>query len=179
LNVLKTNWATLTPVIVAISEDAGIDSIGPVRESGIETTKWNTVQIDQKTLLTNRPGVFAAGDLTTGPNTVVEAIAAGKKSAVMIERFLKNKEFIQPAEPCLPKVYVEPVPIDIEMQQHGRAETPRAPAEWRKRSFAEAEVSLSVEEASREAGRCLRCDLEFTKKPELEKESLPVGEKTA
>jgi len=169
----------LDTLIVAISEDAGIDSIGPVRESGIETTKWNTVQIDQKTLLTNRPGVFAAGDLTTGPNTVVEAIAAGKKSAVMIERFLKNKEFIQPAEPCLPKVYVEPVPIDIEMQQHGRAETPRAPAEWRKRSFAEAEVSLSVEEASREAGRCLRCDLEFTKKPELEKESLPVGEKTA
>ena len=169
----------LDTLIVAISEDAGIDSIGPARESGIETTKWNTVQIDQKTLLTNRLGVFAAGDLTTGPNTVVNAIAAGKKSAVMIERFLKNKELIQPAEPCLPKVYIEPVPIDVEMQQHGRAETPRAPAEWRKRSFAEAEVSLSVEEASREAGRCLRCDLEFTKSKEDEKESLSIGEKIA
>ncbi|MCD6162396.1 MAG: FAD-dependent oxidoreductase [candidate division Zixibacteria bacterium] len=169
----------LDTLVVAISEDAGVDSIGPVQKSGIETTKWNTVQIDQKTLLTNRPGVFAAGDLVTGPNTVVQAIAAGKKSAVMIERFLKNEELIQPAKPCLPKVYVEPVPVDTEIQQYSRAETPRAPAEWRKRSFAEAEVSLSVEEAANEARRCLRCDLEFTKKPELEEESLPTGEKTA
>jgi len=43
-----------------------------------------------------------------------------------------------------------------------RVETPRAPAEWRRRNFAEVEVSLSIDEAYREARRCLRCDLEFT-----------------
>jgi NADH-quinone oxidoreductase subunit F len=168
----------LDTLIVAISEDSGVDSISSAGSSGIEITKWNTVKIDSKTLQTNRPGVFAAGDLVTGPNTVVQAIAAGKKAAVMIERFLKNEELIQPAQPNLPKVYVEPVPVDLEMQQFDRAETPRAPAEWRKRSFAEVEVSLSAEEAGKEARRCLRCDLEFTKKYKDEiKQPLPAGEK--
>jgi NADH-quinone oxidoreductase subunit F len=167
----------LDTLIVAISEDAGIDCLGPAIKSGLETTKWNTVKVDPETLLTNRPGVFAAGDLVTGPNTVVQAIAAGKKAAVMIERLLKNEDLIQPVQPNLPKVFVEPVGIDQEMQQLNRAETPRAPAEWRKRSFAEVEVALSVEEAMNEARRCLRCDLEFTKRAKAEEnESLPIGE---
>ena len=170
----------LDTLIVAIGEDSSTDCIDPVSESEIEITKWGTVQADSKTFLTNLPGVFAAGDLVTGPNTVVEAIAAGKKAAVMIERFLKNEELVRPAEPCIPKVYIEPVAVDDEMQKAGRARTPQAPAEWRKRSFAEIEVSLSVDEATREAMRCLRCDLEFTKKPEVEeKKTLPIGEKMA
>jgi len=52
-----------------------------------------------------------------------------------------------------------------------RVETPRASVEWRKRNFAEVEVSLSVAEACRESHRCLRCDLEFTKpKPPVAQE---------
>ena len=164
-------------LIVAISEDAGVDCLGPAIKSGIETTQWGTVKIDPETLLTNRPGVFAAGDLVTGPNTVVQAIAAGKKAAVMIGRLLKNESLIQPVKPNLPKVYIEPVEIDQEIQPLNRAETPRAPAEWRRRSFAEVEVALSVEEAMSEAKRCLRCDLEFTKRAAVEEnKSLPIGE---
>jgi hypothetical protein len=50
---------------------------------------------------------------------------------------------------------------------------PTLPAELRKRSFAEVELTLSVEEATREARRCLRCDLEFTR---TEKEDASHGE---
>jgi NADH-quinone oxidoreductase subunit F len=164
-------------LIVAISEDAGVDCLGPAIKSGIETNEWGTVKTDPETLLTNRPGVFAAGDLVTGPNTVVQAIAAGKKAALMIERLLKNEDLIQPVKPNLPKVFIEPVEIDQEVQPLNRAETPRAPAEWRRRSFAEVEVALSVEEAMSEAKRCLRCDLEFTKRAVVEEnKSLPIGE---
>jgi len=120
--------------------------------------------------------------VVTGPNTVVEAIADGKKAAAMIERYLRNEELIWPSEPRLPRVYVEPVQTDEEgTQQDERAETPRAPAEWRKRNFAEVEVSFSDEEATHEACRCLRCDLEFTKPKEVETETEArpgiVGEK--
>jgi NADH-quinone oxidoreductase subunit F len=172
----------LDTLVVAIGEDSGVDAIGPARLSRIETTRANTVKVDPVTLLTNRPGVFAAGDVVTGPNTVVEAIAAGKKAAVMIDRFVRNEELMQPAEPCLPRVYVEPVQTDEEGTQQGeRVETPRAPAEWRKRNFAEVEVSLSIDEATHEACRCLRCDLEFTKPKEVETETEAkpaiVGEK--
>ena len=159
----------LDTLVVAIGEDSGIDAIGPARLSRIETTRWNTVKADPTTLLTNRPGVFAAGDVVTGPNTVVEAIAAGKRAAVMIDRFVRNEDMVQPAEPYLPKVYIEPVKMDTEdAQPADRVETPRAPAEWRRRNFAEVEVSLSIDEATHEACRCLRCDLEFTKPKEVE-----------
>ena len=134
-----------------------MDAIGPARLSGVETTRRNTVKVDTTTLLTNREGVFAAGDVVTGPNTVVEAIAAGKKVAKTIERYLHNSPMIQPAEPRLPRVYIEPVKLDEnEEVSTDRTETPRAPAEWRKRNFAEVEVSLSIDEATCEARRCLR-----------------------
>jgi len=159
----------LDTLVIAIGEDSGTDCISPARSSGIEVTDWSTVKIDPATLQTNRPGVFAAGDVVTGPNTVVDSIAAGKKAAVMIDRYLKKEPLIQqPAEPLLPRVYVEPVELDQDIVSSERAETPRAPAEWRKRNFAEVEVSFSIREATQEAYRCLRCDLEFTRPKEDE-----------
>lgn len=167
----------LETLIVAISEDSGIDSIGPARSSKIEVTNWNTVKVDGKTLQTSRPGVFAAGDVVTGPNTVIEAIAAGKKTAVMIDHYIKGENLDQPAKLELPRVYIEPVEVeDEDTSQVGRVETPRASVDWRKRNFAEVEVSLSVEEAMCEAKRCLRCDLEFTQPQEIEEPQVIAGE---
>jgi len=102
--------------------------------------------------------------VVTGPNTVVEAIAAGKRAAVMIDRFVRNKDLVEPSAPHLPSCYIEPVKMDAgQGPSADRVETPRAPAEWRKRNFSEVEVSFSIDEATYEACRCLRCDLEFTK----------------
>ena len=82
----------LDTLIVAISEDSGVDSIGPARSSKVEITDWNTVKVEKNTLLTSRPGVFAAGDVVTGPNTVIDAIAAGKKAAEMIDYYIKSEK---------------------------------------------------------------------------------------
>jgi len=167
----------LDTLIVAISEDSGIDSIGPARSSKIEVTNWNTVKVDGKTLQTSRPGVFAAGDVVTGPNTVIEAIAAGKKTAVMIDHYIKGENLDQPAKLELPRIYIEPIEVeDEDTSQVGRVETPRASVDWRKRNFAEVEVSLSVEEAMCEAKRCLRCDLEFTQPQEIDEPQVIAGE---
>jgi NADH-quinone oxidoreductase subunit F len=159
----------LDTLIVAISEDSGVDCISPARSGGIEITSYNTVRVDRDTMMTSRQGVFAIGDVVTGPNTVINAIAAGKKVAVLIDRFVRGEQLIQPAVKNLPKVYVEPISLDVQFSAEvSRAETPRASVAWRKRNFAEVEVTFSVEEASREARRCLRCDLEFTKPKEAE-----------
>jgi len=160
----------LDTLIVAISEDSGTDCISPAKSSGIEITKWSTVQINSTTMQTNKKGVFAAGDVTTGPNTVIQAIAAGKRAAFMIEKYLLGEKLVKPVKSTIPKVYVEPVSVDV-IEAHedgGRIETPRASVAWRKRNFAEVEVSMSAQEATREACRCLRCDLEFTQPEESE-----------
>lgn len=160
----------LDTLVVAISEGSDTDCISVAGASRIDVSAAGTVKVDPETLLTNRRGVFAGGDVVTGPNTVIDAIAAGKRAAGVMERFLRGEDLKQPAQPRLPKVFVEPLtPVDEEVAVLRRAETPRAPVEWRRRGFAEVEMSLSAEEATCEARRCLRCDLEFTQ-PRAEEE---------
>ncbi len=172
----------LDTMIVAISEGSDIDSISVASSMKIKTDdKKSTVVVDFDTLLTNRPGVFAGGDLITGPNTIVDAIAAGKKAAVMIDRYVKGEELRQPPEIRLPSVFVAPPDNGNDFEPASRrVDTPRAIVEWRKRGFAEVEMSLTREEAMRESLRCMRCDLEFTKPDEPEEikeaeELVPAG----
>jgi hypothetical protein len=66
-------------------------------------------------------------------------------------------------------VFVEPAFLDEEeVVDARRAEPPKMRPEARIQSFEEVEGPLSVEDATREARRCLRCDLEFTRPAEPE-----------
>ena len=160
-------------LIVTIGDEP---DIAYVASMGLAISEKGTLAVDPDTLATNRPGVFAGGDVVTGPNTVVEGIAAGKKAAVMIDRFLRGEELNKPQTPRLPQVYVSPVPVDeAETLTSDRAAPPTLPADIRRRSFAEVELALSLDEATREARRCLRCDLEFTKAAHEEAMGVTVG----
>ena len=79
---------TIDTLIIAISEKPDIDNLAG---DDIDVTKRGTVMADSATMATSRAGVFAGGDAVTGPNTVVEAIAAGKKAAIIIEQYLREK----------------------------------------------------------------------------------------
>jgi NADH-quinone oxidoreductase subunit F len=159
---------SLDTLIVAISEGSDVDCVAVAGANRIDVDeKRGMIRVDPETLCTNRPGVFAGGDVVTGPNTVVDAIAAGKKVAVMIDRYLRGEELKQPAERRIPRQYVEPSKTNgTGSASRSRIGLPRMSAESRKRGFAEVELTLSEEEAVQEAGRCLRCDLEFTQPQE-------------
>ncbi len=60
-------------------------------ESGIETTRWNTFNVDQETFMTNVPGVFSAGDVETGPDIAIRACAGGRKAAYGMIRYIEAK----------------------------------------------------------------------------------------
>lgn len=153
----------LDTVIVAISEAPDFASFSGSGRYTPDVTGWGTVSTDSETLSTSIPGVFAGGDLVSGPNTVIEAIMDGKKVANVITRFLNGEELKQPVFQRLPDVHIAPSELFADGPEiDDRIETPKAAVDWRKRNFAEVEVSMSVEEATNEARRCLRCDLEFT-----------------
>jgi NADPH-dependent glutamate synthase beta subunit-like oxidoreductase len=161
----------LDTLIVAISETPESECLANM---GIDVDRGR-LRIDRETLCTTRNGVFGGGDVVTGPNTVVEAIASGKLAATMIDRYINGEELNQASEPRLPKEYIEQVPLSAEeVEQVKRVKVPTIPACDRK-DFAEVEMGLSVDDAVREARRCLRCDLEFTR-PDVEKEETPVAE---
>jgi NADH-quinone oxidoreductase subunit F len=171
------NVIPLDTLIVAISEGSDTDcvTVAGANRLAIDDRK-NTVIADLETLCTNRPGVFAGGDVVTGPNTVVDAIAAGKRAAVVIDRYVRGEELKQPSALRVPRHYIEPLKTNGSGEPTTRAEVPRIPIDRRKREFSEVELSLSVDEAMREAARCLRCDLEFTRQHQHEEHVEPLKE---
>ncbi|MCL5036312.1 MAG: FAD-dependent oxidoreductase [Chloroflexi bacterium] len=58
----------------------------------IKTTKWCTIEVNEVTQETSEPGIFAGGDVTLGPATVVEAIACGKRAALGIRKYLETRD---------------------------------------------------------------------------------------
>lgn len=149
----------LDTLVAAISEEpenAGLD--------GLKLTKWNSISVNTESYATSRPGVFAGGDLVTGPSTVIGAVAAGKQAAMMMDRYVKGKLMKMLPQTILPTFYVEPVNlIDEDATPTARIHAPELPAEERRKSYAEVEMCVKAEDARSEACRCLRCDLEFTR----------------
>ena len=168
----------LDTLIVAIGERPDSDCLASM---GLELDKGGRLRVDGKTLGANRKGVFAGGDLVTGPNTVVDAIAAGRKAAKVIDHYLRGEELVEPPRVKLPAVFIEPADLsDEELEDAVRAEPATLSAKSRKQGSAEVEMALSVEQARREARRCLRCDLEFTRpQQDGEAECAAVEEKSA
>jgi NADH-quinone oxidoreductase subunit F len=152
----------LDTLIVAISEQPETNGL-----ESVKTTRWGTVNANAESFVTSRPGVFAGGDVTTGPNTVIKAIAAGKNAAVMLQNFVTGKLLKQLPKVKLPSFYVEPVHA---MEDEDEAEVmvervkqPHLPVEKRRGNFAEVDLCITEEAAQCEARRCLRCDLDFTR----------------
>lgn len=76
-------------IVPAISQSADLSFLP--KEHGLELSRWQTFEIDEQTGMTNVPGVFAGGDVVTGPGIAIEAIAGGKKAAAGIHEYLRNK----------------------------------------------------------------------------------------
>ena len=166
-------FVPLDNLIVTIGDTP---DVGYITYMGIDVNKWGTLIVNEDTLETNRPGVFAGGDVVTGPNTVVEAIAAGKKAAIMIDRFLNGEELGKPLDRKMPSVYVPPKEVvgEESEEEMKRIKLPTISAAKRRTTLEEVEKTLSEESAVYEASRCMRCDLEFTytEKIKIEQEEL-------
>jgi NADH-quinone oxidoreductase subunit F len=124
-----------------------------------ETTRWNLLAVDPCTLQTNIPGVFAGGDVITGPATVIEAIAAGKMAAASIDSYIRGRKFEGYKRPRF-RMRIEAIQLTKEEEDLKRPKMPLLSVDKRLQSFEEVELGCTEEMAIREAKRCRRCDLE-------------------
>ena len=76
-------------IVPAISQSVDL-SLLP-QEHEFKLSRWLTFEIDEETGATNIPGVFAGGDVVTGPGIAIDAIAGGKRAAVGIHAYLRSK----------------------------------------------------------------------------------------
>jgi heterodisulfide reductase subunit A-like polyferredoxin len=141
-------------IIPAIGQEPDLAFLG--EKSGLEVSKWNLLVVNPETLQTNIPGVFAGGDIITGPATVIEAVDAGKRAARYMAKYLQGEELPKEwqDEPPMGTNWVE-IPDDEPVKNRLRA--PTLAVEKRLTGFNEVNLTADEESAKAEAERCINC----------------------
>jgi NADPH-dependent glutamate synthase beta subunit-like oxidoreductase len=128
----------------------------------IDTDRRKRIMANMDTGQSSREGVFAGGDAVSGPATVIEAIAAGRKAAMAMDKYLGGNGYIKQ------RLYdwQHPDPRLGVVKDFGnlkRAKATEIPVNDRmKPGFPEIERTFDEETALKEASRCLRCRLRLT-----------------
>ncbi|HDY68548.1 MAG TPA: FAD-binding protein, partial [Candidatus Scalindua sp.] len=145
-------------IITAISQEADLKFL----EEGydIDVTRWGTLAVDDN-LKSNKEGIFAGGDVTLGPSTIIECIAQGHTAAKSIDRYIRGEEVQESKD----KAWVTLIEGDfISEREKNYDVTPRRemktlPETDREGTFNLVEFGLTESQAQIEAERCLKCDL--------------------
>ena len=140
-----------------LSCDALIMAVGQTADAGalkLEANADGTARVGAA-LETPTRGVFAAGDVVSGPKTIIEAIAQGRGASVSIDRYLGGDGRIDADGP------LEEVAEPPEAKPAGahRPRPERVPPMGRIRGFGLVEFGYDEETAALEAERCLACDI--------------------
>ena len=126
----------------------------PVRLAG------STLHVDPATGETAVPGVFAGGEIATGPGAMIDAVANGKRVAEAVDRFLGGDGVVETdwAERAPTAGYDGRRPKGFADRTRAHAAT--LPVGERHDGFPEVELPLDEAAARAEADRCFHCDLE-------------------
>ena len=141
-------------IIPAIGQEPDLDFLG--KDDGLEVSKWNLLVVNPETLQTNRPGIFAGGDVITGPATVIEAVEAGKRAARYMCKYMQGEKLPTEwqEEPPVGTNWVE-IPEDEPAKP--RLKVPTLPVEKRLSGFEEVNLLADEQAAQEESARCLNC----------------------
>jgi len=136
-------------VIMAVGQ--GVDKAALPKD--LEYASWGTVKVDQLTLQTNIEGVFAGGDVVSGPSDVIAAVAAGKEAAISIDRHLRGVDLKEGRSETRKRV------ADVSKEGVEKKARPSMPtiAPNKREGFTEVELGLDEKTAIEEAQRCLNC----------------------
>ncbi|MFH0811746.1 MAG: NAD(P)-binding protein, partial [Pseudomonadota bacterium] len=138
-------------VVPAIGQSIDLSFLPEEKKPNV--SKRGGVEVDPVTYATNVPGIFAGGDMVTGPATVVEAIGAGREGAISISRYLQGVDLYAGREKKLPVVDLTPENIKKQPRQN----PPKTLVSDRIKNFQEVQKGFTEEEALAEAKRCLNC----------------------
>ena len=144
-------------VIPAIGQK--IDTSWAVRVPDLKWSRRNTLNVNPQTMQTSIPYVFAGGDAVTGPDTVIQAVAAGHKAVEAIHRYINDKdlELYTHKRDALKKSGTDWQKIPEGLAQKTRVYPKHLDAKMSAACFDEVDLGFSESAAQQEARRCLNC----------------------
>lgn len=139
-------------IVLAVGQTADLSYIEDV--GAIESSRGH-LQVSDENLSTGEKGVFAGGDVVSGPDSIIGAIAHGRKAASAIDRYLGGNGGIEEILALLEDVvYLMPFSYELKPRNGMRMLKP-----WeRLKGFEQVELGLEEEQAQEESSRCLNCD---------------------
>ena len=147
-------------VIMAIGQRTNLKFI--TEADGVKLTPRGLIEADPVTKATSREGVFAGGDVETGPWIAIGAVAAGREAATSIDRFLSGQDLKfgrnLPIRP-IPKEEGKWNPVPPDIQKKHRALMATLPVEEWIKGFKEINLGYKEEQALEEAARCINCGI--------------------
>ncbi len=142
----ETLLQSFNAIYIAVGA-AGAESMARLFK-GLKRTRRGTVQVDLVTLETGLKGVFAGGDLVTGPGTMIDAMAQGRKAAISIDRYVSGEDLLQERE--WEGTQISPMRTTLPASEREEREIlPDMVRPLRE--------GLTMEMAMEEAKRCLNC----------------------
>jgi heterodisulfide reductase subunit A-like polyferredoxin len=142
-------------VILAIGQAVDADGF-----DGFERGPGGTFKVNKLTFETSMPGVFAGGDMVSGPASVIEAVNAGHEAAISIDRFINRQDLAEEREKAKEQSAKaeESAAARAKIERRERAKEPALPIADRA-GFREVALGFTEEEAVAEAQRCLNCGI--------------------
>jgi len=141
-------------IILAIGQHA---ELGALRDTGLQPLPGDRMPYDSATMSAPLEGVFACGEMVTGPGAAVEAVADGHRAAAGITHYLETGELLELPEPALLSLDELPEETAERVRPLSPVDVRVLPAEERVCGFAEIEEGYTEAEARAEARRCLAC----------------------
>ena len=145
-------------IIIATGQEADFSFLPtPIKERIVRN---NTIFVDNTTMSTVIPGIFAAGDTIPGQKSVVDAVAMGRKAARGIDWYLRGAGRLKRVfERFIEFDYQPNYKIPKKRPTSGkRTEENILPKKTAVASFLEVELGFTKELAQKEAARCLQCN---------------------
>jgi NADPH-dependent glutamate synthase beta subunit-like oxidoreductase len=139
-------------VITALGQEADWACLTP--ECACTLTSWGTIKVDPLTLQSDDPDIFAGGDAIRGPQTVIEAIADGRRAAISIDRYIEGQDLRLDRDIQLKAITT---PQRGRYDPSARSHMPCLGAQERIKNFNEVQKGLTKEMAVQEALRCISC----------------------
>jgi NADPH-dependent glutamate synthase beta subunit-like oxidoreductase/NAD-dependent dihydropyrimidine dehydrogenase PreA subunit len=148
-----------TTVLVAIGEEPDPSILPP--GTGIEVSGWAGIVADPRTMATGRAGVFAGGDVVSGPKTIIDAVASGRRAAAAIHEFLAG---VSNGDAEIMRVvrYETPPEPSLRLDIAGRPRARTALPVLDPATLETSHPGFSEAQARSEAARCFRCDAVYT-----------------
>ena len=145
--------------VIAVGQEPIMEGLEKLADLDLDISRWQTINIDTRTMATNIPGVYGGGDAADdGPTVLIDAIRDGQRAARSMDAYLQECTLTPEPFIVTKEFWSKPGKAELgEIPESPRHEIHLIEPEERAGNFREVATGFEHEDTAHEADRCLSC----------------------